>query len=956
MKKTASRKIVVSSLVLMGVLFPQVGRSTDYTWKNVPGAYRYDYEAESTALKWWFTNDTYWVESGHPQELSDSADLRAPIVGETPATDPQNGRFFRLLTLPQEEYSVGSVLGSFYNKLRHFCSNKPYDKTSETSVCDLSSFYGHVDLGYPFRLNLLGSTVLHNLHGDYKPVIAPAAETVTIVSNLMGRGIVELSGAGTVRLEDWSGARMGLRLSGEEGAEVELKGAPDVLPDDLPGTPYLVLDASQTNTMVFSDAGDGQLKVTKWADCRGADYADRYAAKNGSWLVPVVDETGPHGEHVLDFGELRTEKRAYESAAHLKITGRTDGRYCEAFVVFKSNTNCVPPGTLGIGSSTEFSLTPFNNTVTTIYRQSDDPLESPDGWSRYYSAGYASNYVYESSFRMDGERLFAHDKYNLAGWHILSLGVGEQGNVPWFDTIGGGRYSTGGAKIAEVVIYENALTSDQRRQVIRHLQRKWLSGLPEERDVDWDFGAVTLVSNATVRVGSGRTARIRALAGGNGQTVTKCGGGTLEVGMINTPPNDNYVWQNATKKNTAFPLPLTVTEGTVKVVRTNPTTPLTKDDLPEGIVLHLDPTDTSSFEFHDGHGDYIRVWHDTRETAPGLAWDGTTNPWEDVNETDHPPRLIRNAFGPGLHGVDCVSGTSKGDQTIYKRPHFYYDLTGAFATNKAQKLRACFMVFRQANGGCGSGYYTPIGSSDSYRFQYACEGNAFPGGQFLKQSASESSPDMASSYWALDGVEVDGPSYHMTSNTVVYAFNWNASHYGNVLARMKTNNTGGFMLGEIILYQRQLTPVEVRTVEAYLLNKWKGKTHPFDAARRTGNTSVAAGATLAVGANAALSVEGDLSVAAGGTLDVGGVTTAAAPVLAKSLAIGDGATVRVGLPTDAPAGFYPLVQADSLSVNPSALVVEGPAGLDPGRRLSLCVKNGALCCKCSEGGLVIIFR
>lgn len=821
------------------------------------------------------------------------------------------------------------VTGTVYNVLIGYNDSK-VKQHSSYAFSDLSGFLGYIDIGYPYDLNLLGSTTVNHLSFGYQPVLNVENEGSTVtVADSYGWGKLYKKGAGNVKMSSWGGEHQRLQLEGP--GEVEFAGAASNLDDTSPAdAPYIWLDATNTNRMTLVSNGDGTFSVDAWLDCR--ETATHYAGADGSYLSPLLQKRSDDGRWIVDFLSCSWDAA---SSARLKLD-RAKGVY-GAYVVFKSNVEEFVPPLLGHSSGKDF-LEDYQETYATTKPK----------WAPYWTNGAGSFALKLGENRIDGNRMWYYESYYKPGWHVLSVNAASTLNVDYLCYCNGSMQGFGGAKIAEVILYDRQLTADEQRQTTRYLQHKWLRGLADDRGEDWDYGVAHLNSDTTVRVPAGRTARVKTVSTSDGRKLTLVGGGTLETELVNAPTagTSSKGWPNGTQPGGGIPLPLDISAGTVRIVKTTPKSASASvealyEAIPKDMSGHYDPSVESSVVETDGK---VSLWKNLANEAGGAWYPGTGAAFAPT---------VKTGGINGLRTIDCRMFTNT-KAAVDGYPYFVFNDTSLYVTNIYQALNEVFVVMCQERAGDDWGSFYPVGNTSS-RWMSPISGGGLAGGLYWGGSPVEYNESMPQALYAIDGVPLYQGSYKMITDPVVFSVANNVGINLNTFARSQNGSAGGFEYGEIITYSRRLSPSERRAVEAYLLKKWKNLDHPYDRARQVGKTSVAGSGALAVDAGAALSVTGDLEVSADGALEFG-VTeaeTAAKVDVSGTLSIADGATIKiVSDMVKAPSsGRWTLAKAATLSADVSKLIVEAPAALANGR---LKVANGELRYQMKQGLTLVV--
>ena len=377
-----------------------------------------------------------------------------------------------------------------------------------------TSYYGPTRPGLFVPASESGKAVLRKV--DVSGRLRILGGGALSVEESRGIGAFEVNGsgkAGTVRFLSSAGPRANpLVVAGTMeavGAEVEN-------PDSPTEGAWLHLDAADPASLTLSGTD-----VIAWADTRGngivaTGYGDDYNKGHCPQLVAV-----PGTElKAVNFGAFGINANgstyeppqdlldAYGYPTAMKLSeGAKDVR--EIFYVYEENAQvngvCYP------------------NVVGPNFSSPTYVQGMPSGWTNriarlrkqgsLFQATYPEERIVDASeIRIDGQRVSnAYTGDFSRRYHVVSVsladgtGTGVQNLSLSRDRVGACSFA--GFKLAEIVLYTNALTVAERRRNTDYLMRKWLA---DDAKANRDYGYVKLSSGASFKAVSG-TVRIREL-------------------------------------------------------------------------------------------------------------------------------------------------------------------------------------------------------------------------------------------------------------------------------------------------------------------------------------------------------------------------------------------------------------------------------------------------------------
>ena len=384
----------------------------------------------------------------------------------------------------------------------------------------------------------------------------------------------------------------------------------------------------------------------------------------------------------------------------------------------------------------------------------------------------------------------------------------------------------GKVAFAEVLVYRRMLTDAERRATNKYLRKKWQSA---DLAYDWDLGSYNVFggNGSDGLLFEAGTTAIRELGFRASQTAfVKKGEGRLEVGRIINKD-----------------LSLTVEGGSLAIVR--PEAPVVCEMAPDPIAW-LDPSYEPSLTSDASDETRVSKMIDRRNrnnktgqlptAANAKNWnvDGISP----KRVTDTPTGCQALDFGPAATSAATFGGKSSR-----------MNITGY------PILREGFVVWKKNADACGAPF-----SDNSWNFFGVTSDKII--------DASYCSGAAVGGYWTINGEAVAGPSVSLpTGEYMVVGLRPSSAFTCSYLGSQRGNGdtSGACSYGEMILYDRILTPEERRNTEAYLMKKWLNRDHPMaKTAMNVPTYTIAAGAENTIETDVDMTV-GSLASAHGGT-------------------------------------------------------------------------------------------
>ena len=732
--------------------------------------------------------------------------------------------------------------------------------------------------------------LLSTLHmGDLNPA---AAEDEIVVEKASGEGFLRKTGAGTLTIK--SRRRGGVRL--EAGT---LRIGQDPLPDAkvAPGA-FARFDAAAANTMTWTNG-----RLTQIADADGGPVVATATGTNGDlvWPGPTLSETTVNGVNLLDFGGYCAG--AVGDSALLNLSKSLTKNCLAAFMVFdrpakEGSVSPVAAGSNGV-----------------IVPASGEGFAGNSPTHRPFEQIYENGAPYRP---MDNSNLWElRDGHDMA---VVTSAFLDPAHYHTAESIAGSADSkaAGGIRLAEVVVYNKALTQDEIEETNLALQRKW-----HDRTVNdlypWSLDVLTLLGPGTaVEVPEGKLASVREVHQPEWDALgltnlVKTGTGVLEIDR--SSPN----------------LDADVRGGTLRFIRESAKIADSPQPAPHA-VFWGDALKTDSFIFGDGNA--ILVWKDCRA--------GVTETM--TNYYGAAPTLNMD----GLHGLPCVDfGDYMEGGARLGLGSLTYNTSGV-ATPYTTTMVDLFIVWRNT---------TADVSKVPSIFNEACGASTFArssNGDLDTRTASSAEYRPFAAKWTVNGRFMN-PEREFADRGrdeyVVIRCRAGTKIYASALGgRGNGKNGGGFQVAEYIAYDYPLSDFQARQTEAYLMKKWLKTDHPDEGADVVRSLSVATDAACEFASPRTVgsySNAGDLAFG----LPRAGTAT---PLLTLTDAFTLPAKLTLNLKDGKlSGGDYPLVSAASIAGDPSLVAIESNA---KNGNFSLFVRDGTLYLRSSPNGCVILFR
>lgn len=607
---------------------------------------------------------------------------------------------------------------------------------------------------------------------------------------------------------DGDGARV--EVAGEGATNVVRAATGDVVapasarqvgyPKDL-GTPAFWLDASAAANWTRTADGDVTFVPSKTASAVALARRTDMKCANPPKLVSGEAEIFFGGGAALDFGETGSRRSLYfvnSSNAASRVALANIGAIAAVY-----NSRAGGGWVLG-GGGGGYN---FHRAVT------GDPADPDANGSLFHSPLFyaATAAPFRDGKVLEDGRWIAPKRVGYSGaWQSLVF-VGTEASVNaeglgCGDMRGGYFGRNGGMMVAEMLIFDRALTDGEAARVHAYLSQKWfgraVDGVTARelsllKDVSLNSGFKDSGVAYSVDVPDGETLVVKELVGGrrNG-SLLKTGTGTLRLG--NAAP---YTGR------------LTLSGGTVEMAA-RPSAELPT----RGLFVHLDASQADSLETEtaaDGK-EYVNAWHDVSKAG----WRGTNDVYAAAPAADNRPWLVRSGlngrayvdFGNATREVaaDASEGCYMNFNTAFEGVATAFWVVGA--QNGGGNLLGAYPFIRPGNSGYGWNWRQSIfdpasidGLSTKVCAALFVDGRrragdaAFPAADWF--TVGYAVPGMNAAFRDLAGVQ--------RVSLCGRAFDYNSRGF-----------KGGQRLAEMLLYNRVLTEEETASVHRHLREKW----------------------------------------------------------------------------------------------------------------------------------------
>lgn len=552
----------------------------------------------------------------------------------------------------------------------------------------------------------------------------------------------------------------------------------------------------------------GQLVRQEWIDIVGSKPALTANGSVGPYIEGLMDCRGEeaHGEYmafndrVYDYviAEKKYDNISYMT--HAQLATRADGlKYIDCHSISGARLPLHKGGkdTIAINNESAFPVTMAIFVINSASGGGAAVIGTADGnYVRTKSAtGPITSKAVEGDIWLDGKKVADPTVTCLnGGWQILSIDVSKY-RINGFGWVAR-RNSNGGVDYGDIILFTNNLPAVERQAAERYLAQKW--------------GITTYAPDTTETF-----------------EVEISGSGAVEISAA-----------TAIAASGAFKGTVTVAEGAVVTIKND--LPWTEKDIPtDGLLNWFDPNDAASFKLRTEEGsDTVMAWCDRGTTFETIA---DAKPFIYSTESRRPfRRLWQRGCGPLLnwidyeHSPDHKPGSSDGNALRVKAWQADKGFDGSIGGADVTVAGRTFFVVSDSFRGGG----------DVLRYGVSSAGSNF--------GSRNSCPKVDDGIWKGAGSEVLNGTTRLNGNavetpkdtgftgepevlslctkTAPVAFGC-IGNYGNTESQTDPVSGKqyaiprfgyGEMVGEVLVYDKQLDDTVRANIEDYLMSKWIG--------------------------------------------------------------------------------------------------------------------------------------
>ena len=611
-------------------------------------------------------------------------------------------------------------------------------------------------------------------------------------------------------------------ISVQGGALVKVP-APDVSSAcELAAGPALHLDVTDADSMHVTEV-NGERRVYEWYTSgdksavlatiphRMSDDAAKY--NNYKYAPYLSSAVTLNGHETLDFGPFTVDaggralslSRSLDAvrSAYIVWAPRDDSRG----VYFGCSKGC---------GDTNGELYDFLRSSTETAAQ----LVYDNGTSDHVRKGD----IYVNGVKSVATMVPTPGEFMLAEFHPTCpahiSGIGTDRDVQRF---------AGGIRVAEVVVYERALSDREKIATRNYLMRKWFNAEPQElppTEAD-ELEVYEIAVDGASTVGGASDIAVRRL-NGSGELV-KEGTGDLALGDLS-----------------GFAGSIAVNAGSLTITGRRPA-PNCELPAADDLLFHVDATRGLTTVTNANGTVEVTEWKSTLDDG----W--SARPFYDA----HRPTLLRAE--DLMHNAFVVDMGKSGDQEAMR---FYKD----GETNLLENIGSVLWMLGSHNGGgylLGGGRHYGNWDGGLFNFMRGGAGGHCEKPEYPLLNDNWVCPDnLKQATWRIDGETVAPLEAGLSGG-------WDLISMNITMANRPTSNADGFgfdgrtindatqyssylgcqRLAEVIMYKRKLTDEELLQAENYLRRKWEYKGTQVSASNDV-VVVLAEGTTLDLGGNA----------------------------------------------------------------------------------------------------------
>ena len=655
-------------------------------------------------------------------------------------------------------------------------------------------------------------------------------------------------------------------------------------------TPTLHFDASDASTMTTVEE-DGKTRLSEWRDPVSGKTAVAPYSENYGAAKPWVVANALNGKSVVDFGAFvqaingkvirpDTGEEDWDSIAYHDLSSSASLKYPdvtmrEVFVVLRVKERRKQPFIFGSVYSGVYSFSPVE-------------------WGALCASPSAE--LLNGEWRVDGLKVDQTSFVPDQEFHLLSISL-KDNSIGGLNTFTQDRHCrVGGMELAEVVVYDTELGTDERSAIEKHLMAKWLNK-PHPHEAATTLGSLSFGDGISPSLEAGRDVTVQYINGSG--TFTKSGAGDV----------------------TAYGVSDTITGFAVESGALAFMSAGNALDVTNEAFFCIDPSNPSTLT---KNGDCVTRIDDARSSGTRYA---TTS----AGSTALGPTLVASPTGLDLldFGTFAYTKDASADDTC-----------GMIWSERKQVYTVCAVIEKKSDHDSFL-----LGDTDAYEF-HADDGN------MLSTNYSDNKLRPGNSdydaVWTLDGVTVNPltttwPSGLHVITVSIRDTRSDGLHMNGAWAGMFSQDRqlcriGGMRYGEVFVFDKTISSAKVAALSAYLREKWIG-----------GEKDTSSGLqSLSVASGASLSYDGDITVADGSTVEIGYGSQGRSGTISVGGDVLLGRNVEVSVADG--RGEVAVISADSFA-NTAALstwTLNGKTG-------KLYVRGDVLYARCG-GGMMIMIR
>ena len=567
--------------------------------------------------------------------------------------------------------------------------------------------------------------------------------------------------------------------------------------------PVFWVDAQDTDSIVYAAGSSTNIKRVN--DCRGTDAKYNFATNVAS-VYPTKSDSS--------FIMMAKKGTKVVATTQALVWGRPIFGIRAYFIVTMSNGSL--QNTLGAGALIGSTERIRKGTYPDFYK------EGLSAESALLSSG-AADCVKNGRFYINGAaRAYTQGRLGHFSQIIEIHPNAPGGDADAFGFQYGSTYD-GALYLGEALVYTNELTYAQRTQIAGYLANKWYGGKVSYVDfpADGSFGSVRLDGSASFGAESGMMAEIKDVQG-TGTLATK-GAGTFHLRRFVNPQAGLHVTAGITKLESFDPQAESMVPANPEIrVDASKLSSITTNGVGD-VTAWSNLGDTEKYDFGTVGGKKAKLIVDEAlpsgrpvvdlgelmiNTELGLVGSADI-PWEN--------RLYCSIFKAGT-----TTASSFNARSVFGMLGTKYGGNELLAGNTGDRSTDAGLVRRPPTHDATQ----PI-----------VRDNVSMGADFTARAVS---PVITN---GVKNVKIMSTGYSGGYETVGWWSMYSQKATGIGHSR-RMDSTGGFQIGEYLIYSRTLEESEVYKLDAYLGAKWLGRVSPRYALAKMGPLTVDSGATL----------------------------------------------------------------------------------------------------------------